>query len=76
MSAPSHRAKADAEQLDADVEDEAGAVGLVAVAEAEVHTDALPGVVDEAGAVELDAAAKQRRRPRGRRPPPPPCEPR
>jgi hypothetical protein len=74
--AASRRTKADAKQLDAIVDAMAGVVGLVAVAEAEVHTDALPRVVDEAGAVEVDTASKQRRRPRGRRPPPPPCKPR
>jgi hypothetical protein len=65
-------ADAHADKLGADVGDEAGAEKRAAVAEAKAHANAVPDGEDEAVAVEIDAAAKQRRRPRGLRPPLPP----
>jgi hypothetical protein len=57
--AASHIAKADTEQLDADVEDEPGAMGLAAVVEADAYAEELgTDVGDEAGAEELAPTAE------------------
>jgi hypothetical protein len=54
----------DADDDAADVEPEASAVEHVAVVDAEAHAEALAtDVVDEVGALELDAGAQQQGRP-------------